>query len=347
MSIDSLSIHMRRRRGFTLIELLVVIAIIGLLIGILLPAVQATREAARRTSCLNNLRQIGVALANFETQQRHFPTSTLFTAPTSGGEIDPWSAQAQLLPFLEQAGLNSQIDFGQSYELALNIDLGGGVVKSLGAARIPSYVCPSELRDLAQWEGGIAATYPVNYGVNLGVWFVFDPVSQKGGNGAFTVLRPTRASDIVDGLSNTLAVAEVRAWQPYYRNAALASDPGIPPASGLDALGGEFKTEAGHAEWVDGRSHQTGFTTAYAPNTRVPSQVSGVTYDVDWTNQQEGKSATVSTFAAITARSYHPQGVNVMMLDGSAHWVSDSIDLAVWRGLSTRNGAENVQIGPN
>jgi len=317
-----------------------------MLIGLLLPAVQAARESARRSVCRNNLKQFGLAIANFESHQGHYPASARFTAPDASGNINPWSAQAQVLPFLEQEGLHSHVNFDQSYEQAANIPIGGGTVARLGAARIPTYVCPSEPRDQVRIENGAPSHYPLNYGVNVGVWLVFDPSSQRGGNGAFGVLRPTRAAEILDGLSNTLGAAEVKAWQPYYRNAGLTSDPGIPPADGIGALGGQFKSDTGHTEWIDGRCHQTGFTTAYSPNTPVLCSVNGATYDVDWTNQQEGKSTTAPTLAAVTARSYHVGGVHVMMMEGSVRWISDSIDPGLWRALSTRSGGEPAQLEP-
>ena len=330
----------KRRPAFTLIELLVVIAIIGLMIGLLLPAVQQAREAARRTSCRNNLRQLGLAVAQFELYFKHYPPSARLTAPDVNGNLNPWSAQAQVLPYLEQAGLHSRIDFTRGYEEAVNIEIGGEVVGRLGAARIPVYLCPNEQRDQVRIENGIPANYPLSYGVNGGVWLVWDPRTQRGGSGAFTPFRPTTPADLSDGLSNTLGLAEIKAWQPHYRNAALAADPGIPPPDALCALGGQFKPETGHTEWIDGRAHQTGFTAAYTPNTKVPCEVAGKKYDVDWTNQQEGKSTTVSTFAAVTARSYHAGGVHATRMDGSVHWVADHVEPAVWRALSTRAGGE-------
>ena len=325
----------RPPHGFTLVELLVVITIIGILIALLLPAVQAAREAARRAACGNNLKQFALAVANFESQQRHYPPSGQPTLPDSNGNIHPWSAQALILPFLEQSGLHSMIDLTQSYEMATNTQL--------AATRVPTYVCPSEIRDEVRFSSsGAPQHYPLNYVVNLGTWFVYDPQTQRGGDGAFYYSSRLTTADMRDGLSFTLLAAEVKAWQPYYRNAALSSDPGIPLSTAVCSLGGQFKQSSGHTEWVDGRVHQTGFTTAFPPNTKVLCQVDGVDYDVDWTNQQEGKSATISTFGAVTARSYHPGGVHVARMDGSIHWVSDSIDGNVWQGISTRDGQEVI-----
>ena len=112
---------------------------------------------------------------------------------------------------------------------------------------------------------------------------------------------------------------------------------------GVCALGGSFKTNSGHTEWVDGRVHQTGVTTTFTPNTKVLCRQGGITYDIDWTNQREGRSSTVPTYAAVTSRSYHPTGVNVVLMDGSVQFVANEIHLSIWRALSTRAGNEPVQ----
>lgn len=315
--------------AFTLIELLVVIAVIGILIAMLLPAVQTAREAARKTQCANNLKQFGLAIHNFENSQEMFPSS--FGA-FPGGD---WSAQARILPYLEAGNIHQQIDFTQSYKTAS--PYGGG---PLSARRIPTYLCPSEINDRVRLKQGVPVHYPINYAVNLGVWFVFDPITKRGGRGAFYPYCGLKHQQFVDGLSATLCAAEVKAYTPYFRNAAH-SNPSLPtdPAK-LAALGGQFKSSSGHTEWVDGRSHQTGFTTVFQPNTVVAHSRGGTQYDVDWTNQQEGKSDTVATYAAVTARSHHVGVVIAVMMDGSVRQFNNGIDSPVWRALSTRNGRE-------
>ena len=114
--------------------------------------------------------------------------------------------------------------------------------------------------------------------------------------------------------------------------------------SDICSLGGVFKPDSGHTEWVDGRSHQTGVTTVFGPNTEVLCNVGGVEYDVDWTNQQEGLSATVATYAAVTARSHHPGVVNALLMDGSVRAFSETIDRQLWQELSTRNGNEVIEL---
>ena len=324
--------------GFTLVELLVVIAIIGILIGMLLPAVQAVREAARRISCGNNLKQMALGTLNYESAFQRFPASW---APTNSQ--DGWSVQAQILPFCEQANLESQIDFDASYNAQDPINLGGELVR-LASARVPMLICPSEVRDELRLEDdGSPEHYPLNYGGNAGSWFVYNPSNKQSGSGVLTTYSGTKFGSVIDGSSNTLFYSEVKAYTPYFRNAGTSGDLPMPTdPTAVAALGGDFKSETGHTEWVDGRSHQTSFTATFAPNTVVPFDNSGVLVDVDWTNQQEGKSETIQTFAAVTSRSYHTGGVNSARADGSVHFESDSINLGTWQSLATRNGGEVI-----
>jgi prepilin-type processing-associated H-X9-DG protein len=317
--------------------------IIGVLVSLLMVGVQHAREAARNTSCKNNMRQIGLATANFETHKRHFPPSWQATIPDSNDQINGWSAHALLLPYLEQSNIESEIDFQRSYNQARAVVTADGEAVLLSSLRIPTYLCPTEIRDEVRISDGVAQHYPLNYAVNEGVWLVWDPQTRTGGSGAFHPESRLRHGAFLDGMSYTIGLAEVKAWTPYYRNAALSNDQlaTIPRPTDICPLGGDFKTNSGHTEWVDGRVHQIGFTTAFQPNQIVSCEVNGRVYDADWTNQQEGKSATAATFAAVTARSYHPGGgVNAVMMDGSVRWFDSEIGLGVWRALSTRDGGE-------
>ncbi len=154
--------------------------------------------------------------------------------------------------------------------------------------------------------------------------------------------RSTRLAEITDGLSNTLGMAEVKAFTPYLRDggnpATAAPVPAAP--SDISAFGGEFKVDSGHTEWVDARTHQTGFTTTFAPNTRVPHIDNGKTYDIDFNSMREGRSTSLPTYAVVTSRSYHTGGVNILLMDGSVRLVSSSVELQVWRGLGSRAGGE-------
>ena len=323
----------RLSRGFTLVELLVVIAIIGILIAMLLPAVQAARAAARRVSCTNNLKQIGLALHTFENTNRKFP-------PSFGGlGTGNWSAQARILPYLEEVSLHDNIDFSKPYSVAGT---------NVSSTRINAFLCPSELLDKVRISGGVPKYYPLNYGVNMGEWFVYNPTTREGGNGSFYPHQGLSPRDFTDGLSNTLGAAEVKAYTPYYRDAGQAT-PTIPVVAGdVCTLGGNFKTSSGHTEWVDGRSHQIGVTSVFTPNTKVICPNGSDRYDVDWTNQREQNmedviaSPAAVTYAAITARSHHPGVVNGLMMDASVRSFVDDINLSTWRALSTRNGQEII-----
>lgn len=334
-------VEVRPRNAFTLVELLVVIAIIGILIGMLLPAVQQVREAARRTACSNNMRQIGLATLNYESTFQQFPESYLQpnNAPTNRG----WSAQSKILPFIEQGNLTAAIDFDLEYvDVSQTINFGSGPLP-LRSTRIPTYLCPSEINDRVRVDSsGAPVHYPLNYAANAGIWFVFDPANGMAGPGSLLVNRATRISEFFDGTSNTLFFSENKAYTPYYRNASMEGELPIPTnANDVANMGGDFRATSGHTEWVDGRAHQTAFTTTFTPNTVVPFvDENGIAYDVDWTNQQEGNSETARTYAAITARSFHPGGVNSTRGDGSVAFDSDNISLIVWRALSTRNGGE-------
>jgi prepilin-type N-terminal cleavage/methylation domain-containing protein/prepilin-type processing-associated H-X9-DG protein len=325
--------------GFTLVKLLVVIAIIGILVAMLLPAIQSAREAARRMACQNNVKQVALAAHNYETAMQTLPPALLYY-----GANDPrnskWSPQARLLPYLEEENFESHIDYSKDYETSR---FGAGFI---GAYRISAYLCPTEERDQVRLDDSSTPIhYPINYGVNRGVWRVFDPAGMLASNGAIQPNEGVELRLFTDGTSKTLLVAEVKAYTPYFRDQSLNQQ--APPTSPVEvcALGGSFKSESGHTEWVDGRVHQTGFTAVFTPNTSVPCTQSGQTYDVDWTSKREGVDPAEITYSAVTARSYHSGGVvNVAMVDGSIHTVSDAVDLAVWRAMATRNGGEAAEL---
>jgi prepilin-type N-terminal cleavage/methylation domain-containing protein len=327
-------------RGFTLVELLVVIAIIGVLISLLLPAVQSARESARRTQCINNLHQIGLATHTYESTMGAYPSS--FGRGPGEKTSSGWSAHARILPFLEQGGLHNQINFTLSYETATMSD--GRLIKNV---RIPTFLCPSEANDVPRESGGKLDNYPLNYGFNAGVWLVYDPKTGAGGQGVIVPNGFITPGAVTDGTTWTLLAAEVKAYTPYFRD-ANKQNIATPPASpseiagygGQAKMGPNLMQNTGHTEWVDGRSHQSGFTGTFPPNTRV--LVNG--YDVDFTNRREGTSTSIVTYAAVTARSYHPGMVNAVMVDASVHTIRSTIDLKLWRALCTRNGGERATV---
>ena len=319
--------------GFSLVEVLVVIAIIGILVGLLFPAVQAAREAARRIQCANNLRQIGLATQNYTDTCNSVPPFVCMAPGISGN----WSVQARLLPYLEQSQLHNLIDFRFNYNDLVNAPQHANVTKM----KIPLYICPSEIRAEAR-EGTTQSHFPQNYSANCGNWFVFDAVTRQTGNGVFVVNRRLSLSSITDGISNTMAFGEVKAYQAKRANSSLPSVLNHPIPNSPDAilaLGGVFGT-TGHTEWVDGKVHETGFTTVFGPNSSIRFLSNGAMYDVDFISRTESLSSPTPTYAAVNSRSYHSGLVQVSMLDGSIHTISNSIELNTWRALSTRDQGE-------
>jgi prepilin-type N-terminal cleavage/methylation domain-containing protein len=333
------------RRGFTLVELLVVIAIVGVLIALLLPAIQSAREAGRRASCTNNLRQIAIAVNNYQANRGVFPPSALFALGSAiATNNQSWSIHGRILPYIEEESAFLRVNL----EVAWDAQVNTGVPTS----RIATYLCPSEVSDVVRVDAaGAPLTYPHTYGFNFGTWKVFNPVDGTGGDGSFFVNSRLRPSSFTDGLSKTLCAAEVKAFTSYFRN---TSDPGStvpdePADIGAFAGGANFKLgpqtndNTGHTEWCDGRVHHSGFTTVFAPNTYVAYRhADGQIYDVDFNSRQEGTSATQTTYAAITSRSYHSTGANVAVMDGSVHFVREEVSPVVWRAGGTRGGNETV-----
>ncbi|MBX9625005.1 MAG: DUF1559 domain-containing protein [Gemmataceae bacterium] len=334
-----------RRAAFTLIELLVVIAIIAVLVGLLLPAVQKVREAAARMKCQNNLHQLAIAVHNYEGAMGHYPPSML--APPGAVFVSnngSWSTHGRILSYIEQgnAGVLVNLEVAWDKQLATNVP----------QTRIPVYLCPSEVNDTVRTKSGTAYVYPHTYGFNAGTWRVWDPVTGKGGDGVFFPNARLTPADIPDGLSGTLMAAEVKAFTPYGRNMTTAA-PDVPPADAAEVaalvaaapdkkMGPAVNDNTGHTEWPDGRVHHNSFTTVLPPNTKVASGMAGVRDEADFNSRQEGSSATLPTYAAITSRSYHTGGVNVARMDGSVRFVRETIPPAVWRALGTRAGGEVV-----
>ncbi|UUO05636.1 DUF1559 domain-containing protein [Blastopirellula sp. J2-11] len=330
-----------QRKGFTLVELLVVIAIIGVLIALLLPAVQQAREAARRMQCSNNLKQLGLAIHNYESSFKRFPASIIIgSSGTFGGSNNgSWGVHGRILNYLEQGNLENLVDLNVGWDSQMGIN----------EVKIPVFGCPSDPGSNVIREGTSTkpSIYPTTYGFNLGTWFVYDPATKKGGDGMFYPNSHLTFAAATDGTSNTLLAAEVKAWTPYTRNTQ-------PPATTIPvdvddaedavaAAAADFKGDppTGHTEWPDGRVHHTGFTAAMTPNTYVNYNDGTTDFDADYNSNQEGKTLD-PTYAIITSRSWHPGVVQVARVDGSVSSVAETIDLATWRYMATRNGGEVI-----
>ena len=336
-----------RRRGFTLIELLVVIAIIAITIALLLPAVQAAREAARRMQCLNNLKQLGLAMHNYESTNGAFPPS-MVSAGTGNKAVwtNGWSAQARALPYCEQGSLFNTANFSVWKEDPPNTTTIMMTVSFL--------VCPSDPNTgVSSHDYGLSGI--TNYGVNQGDWFVWGGFSGPFNRNAFGMNRARRIAEFIDGTSNTLLAAEVKANQPASncRTVPLSkiTDPNNvpPPTADPYTVAPDYAfcplyLNEFHTEWSDGNAHAGGFTTAWPPNKKVVGNIPenlGLDLDLNGLNEELGGPS----FAAITSRSYHPGGVNVLMADGSAKFVKSSVDGFTWRALGTVAGGEVLSDG--
>ena len=335
-----------RRAGFTLIELLVVIAIIAVLIALLLPAVQAAREAARRAQCLNNLKQIGLAVNNYESSVGALPmTMALVGAGNTVAYDTGWSAQARILPFLEGNTLFNAANIGIFKEDPSNTT----VIKLTVAA----FICPSEIKPTpSTHDYGVSGV--TNYGFCGGDWFVWGGFNGPMNRQAFGPNRSRRLAEISDGLSNTLVVSEVKAYQGAsncrFTTLPSVNDPNNIPSPLADPFTVAPEYDNGgcmtlnqlefHTEWSDGHVHTGGFTTAWAPNKAIIGRVTypGLDLDLNGKNEEEGGP----TFAAINARSYHPGGVNALFADGSVKFIKSTVNGLTWRALGTVAGGEIV-----
>lgn len=326
-------------KAFTLVELLVVIAIIGILVALLLPAVQAAREAARRSQCKNNLKQLGLASLNYESAKGHLPPSALVDlSVTSTANNGSWGVHGRLLDYLEEGNLRDLVDLEAGWDSQSSID----------NVLVPGFQCPSDPNASEQprtFSDGRPTLWPTNYGFNFGTWFVFDPTTREVGDGVFYPNSNLRLAKITDGTSKTLLVAEVKAWTQYTRNGGPSTTdiPNTAEEAAAIVQSGAQEKGTGHTEWPDGRVHHTGITATMTPNTFVPyTNSDGQEVDADFNSWQEGKNGSEGspTYAMITSRSFHPGVVQTGLVDGSVQTVSDDVALEVWRATATRAGDE-------
>lgn len=327
----------KARRGFTLIELLVVIAIIAVLIALLLPAVQQAREAARRTQCKNNLKQIGLALHNYLDAHTVFPPS--FCVSDTGGGA--WSIHARILPYIDQANLLAKTDLSFGYSSPPNSTSG------VSEVQVPAYGCPSEIN--LRMRPGTTNHFPTTYAFNGGTWKSFTHAATLAaggvaGDGAFGPNSRFSTQHFTDGLSNTLCFSEVKAYTPVVRDGQEGTD--ALPASISGYTAGQM-TLTGHTEWVDGRMNQTGFSTTFGPNT--DTEVSGTgsatgPFIGDFVSCREGVAACVGrpNYTSVTSRSFHVGIVNSLLMDGSCRTISENISGNIWRLLGSRNDGQVI-----
>jgi prepilin-type N-terminal cleavage/methylation domain-containing protein len=336
------------RKAFTLIELLVVIAIIGILIGLLLPAVQMAREAARRSQCSNNLKQLGLAIHGYEMIVGGLPPSAIVLQGPDGvlqpSYLGPF---ARILPFIEQQNVTNSMNLSALYGDLNNMAATGRV--------IATYLCPTEPNQEPLDHATFGLIGGVNYGFSMGDWYVWMGYNngQNGGpptRSAFGVNLSRRWAEFTDGLSNTMLMSEVKNYQPYIRDCggfANITDPNvIPPPNAVpmtvvpEYAGTSCSVfDNGHSQWAELTVHHIGFTTAWTPNTVTPGNIYP---DVDIDSNRERIGGP--TFAAVTSRSYHPGGVQVLLGDGSSRFVQQTIDGIIWRAYGTVGSGEPITV---
>lgn len=324
----------RTRLAFTLIELLVVIAIIAILIALLVPAVQRTREAAARTECQNNLKQLGLALHNYESIRRHFPGC--------GVAPNQYSVHTYLLPFLEQENVGKLVDPAQPLFLFSGQSTLNPPQAAAAGTIIKTFLCPGDPQRPLCSNYNSATFAGTNYMVNGGTGNTPFYDTRFPTDGMFWNESKVRPADIRDGTSNTLFMAETLRGNCLTTAGSIPSDPrrqGGTLATVAKTIAGQQGTSpplsnplcasatswlGSHAiAWIWGQTPQTFFNTHDRPNSPVP----------DCTSNGQGWFRASST---------HPGGVNVLLGDGSVRFVRDGIPLAIWQALSTRATGEVV-----
>jgi prepilin-type N-terminal cleavage/methylation domain-containing protein len=327
-------------RGFTLVELLVVIAIIGILVALLLPAIQAAREAGRRSQCLNHLRQLSVAALNYEQSHKKFPP----------GRLKPraWSAQIRMLPYLEESSIYGVVDFEEKISQ-----------QELTKEHLDVFLCPSDTEDRLQDLGDAETQFDWgrnNYRANAGneSGQMYDPNPLGGtaandyaerNNGVFVTNKRVKISEITDGTSHTALFSEAVRGDADDTRVEVPSDWfKIPTANlttaqiytacaALDVLtmnkaNSQFSKSG--RNWVRGNYVSARYTHIMPPNERSCGRSDG-NMNANPINDNGG---------ATTASSRHSGGVNLAIADGSAQFIADGVNILVWQAAGSRNGSE-------
>jgi prepilin-type N-terminal cleavage/methylation domain-containing protein/prepilin-type processing-associated H-X9-DG protein len=318
----------RRCRGFTLIELLVVIAIIGVLIALLLPAVQAAREAARRMQCTNNLKQLGIALHNYHDALGAFPFNR--TARTYYN----WSALAQLTPYIEQSGLFNALNFDHApYTIFIGSTMRADGAPNSTSARtqLSVLLCPSDSANRINTDG----LAPTNYQVNVGSGLIENGSIRVGTTGQTPdgisyENSAVRASAVTDGTSHTLAFSEnligLGTNQVDFRSVKRQHLRNVPdfPECAVPAAAAYWYGDRCDS-WVQGSFPGAATTFFLSPNSSQPDCLIGNAVN-----------------ALMGPRSNHAGGVNALFCDGHVQFLKDSISVNIIRSLATRAGGEVV-----
>lgn len=332
-----------KRRGFTLIELLVVIAIIAVLIALLLPAVQQAREAARRTQCRNNLKQLGLALHNYESSVTTLPPNMV-----PGGNFaysaGNWGVLAYLSPYLDQTNIYNSMNLNMpTYQSSspYNIDPSN---QKAASTIVPMFLCPSDKAKSLGNDYGVTGLSPSNYCANQGTGIITGANgSPYDASGVMYANSRVRLGDITDGTSNTACMSESLLGD------GPTSASGAIPAAGAQKVYAYLTTYASSLDdascagatswniqdlrqflWFSGEIRNTAYNHYYTPNSK----------NWDCITNASGLGYTAIGWKA--ARSNHVGGVTLLMCDGAVRFVSNSVDLATWRGISTRAGGEIV-----
>ncbi len=298
----------RRPRGFTLVELLVVIAIIGILVALLLPAVQAAREAARRISCQNNIKQIGLSLHNYNDVHKKLPPART---------IQPSHTWAPFLfPFIEQTNLADQYNWNVHWNHPANQPT---IATHVSTFRCPS--APGATNRLDKVQAGIEAAAsdyaPVAGVANIVVLAGY--ISNTDLRGAIVGVRSTRLADIIDGTSNTIFFGEDAGRPDFWISSGHGPANNNPGGGNLSVSNGRVKG----AGWAD-TSNSIPLHTFRHDGLSVPGPC-----PINCTNNNE-------------AFSFHPGGIDTVFADGSVQFLSETIAISTYAGLITRGGGEVV-----